>query len=552
MLQAGHITKRQWRDPRIPPDEECVLRALFERWTSIQPDKVFVVSADGVERTYAQFRSDVVRTANALRELGVGQGEHVLCWLPNSLVALRIWFAVNYLGAVFVPINTAYKGALLEHVVENSDARLMIGHCELVPRLEGCALAKLETVVSVGGPAAHSRLAILAETALDHPSETLPELERPVAPWDTAAILYTSGTTGKSKGVLSSYLHQAATGSVESWPVLGRSDRFMVCLPIFHTGATCFIYAMLIRGGSLTIVESFRTADFWPLVNATRSTTTILLGVMAQFLLKEPPAASDRENALQTAIIIPLAQDNAVFAQRFDVGVYTAFNMTEICVPLVSGLNPSNVTSCGKPRPSVQVRLVDENDCEAQVGTPGELIVRTDAPWSLNSGYQKNPEATAKAWRNGWFHTGDVFRKDEHGYYYFVDRLKDTIRRRGENISSYEIESEVLAFSAVREAAVVPVPSEFGEDEILVAVSTAPGQRIEPAALVTFLADRVPYYMVPRYVRVLADLPRTESLKIHKSVLRSAGITVDCWDREQDPSIRIKREQFSVSPRRHD
>lgn len=541
---SGQGTKESRRDPRLPPDDQCVLRPLLDRWARIQPDKMFVVTAEGEQRTYAEFRSDVIRMANGLKALGVGQDDHVLCWLPNSLTALRLWFAVNYLGAVFVPMNTAYKGALLEHVIENSDARLLVAHHELLSRLDGVDKAKLEQVVSIGGDAEVAGMKCLSECVLESDADSPPELARPIAPWDTLAILYTSGTTGKSKGVLSSYMHQAETGSVAAWPFFGRDDRFLVALPIFHVGATCFIYGMLLRGGSIAFVDGFRTADFWSTVDGTRSTTTILLGVMAQFLLKEPASDTDTRHTLKSAIIIPLAEDNAVFAKRFDIHIYTAFNMTETCVPLVSGLDPVNVVSCGKPRPAVQVRLVDENDCEVPATAAGELIVRTDTPWALNHGYQKNPEATAAAWRNGWFHTGDVFRTDAEGNFYFVDRVKDSIRRRGENVSSYEVEIEVLAFPAVREAAAVAVPSALGEDDILVAVSPAPGQSIDPSELTRFLAERLPYFMVPRFIRVLQNLPRTESQKIQKSILRRDGISNDSWDRESDPTISIRRERL--------
>jgi crotonobetaine/carnitine-CoA ligase len=218
--------------------------------------------------------------------------------------------------------------------------------------------------------------------------------------------------------------------------------------------------------------------------------------------------------------------------------------MTEISSPIVSEANPVKRGTCGRARPGVEVRLVDGNDCEVPVGAIGEMLVRTDRPWGMNSGYNRNPEATAKAWANGWFHTGDAFRRDEDGYFYFVDRVKDAIRRRGENISSFEVEVEVCAHPAVREAAAIAVPSEFSEDEVMVVVAPVPGQLIDVPELAAFLIERMPYFMVPRYIRVLGELPKTPSAKVLKTDLRAEGITADTWDREK-AGMRVRRETFA-------
>jgi crotonobetaine/carnitine-CoA ligase len=217
--------------------------------------------------------------------------------------------------------------------------------------------------------------------------------------------------------------------------------------------------------------------------------------------------------------------------------------MTEISSPIVSEPNPQVRGTCGKVRPGVDVRLVDDNDCEVEVGQVGEMIVRTDRPWAMNSGYYKNPEATARAWRNGWFHTGDAFRMDAQGNFFFVDRIKDAIRRRGENISSFEVEAEIVRFPAVREAAAVAVPSDLGEDEVMAIVAPAPGATIDPAALIEFLRDRLAYFMIPRYVRILPELPKTPSAKVLKADLRRQGITPDTWDREK-AGIVIRRDRI--------
>jgi crotonobetaine/carnitine-CoA ligase len=212
-------------------------------------------------------------------------------------------------------------------------------------------------------------------------------------------------------------------------------------------------------------------------------------------------------------------------------------------MPIVSEPNPSALGSAGKVRAGVEVRIVDDNDCEVPVGAVGELVVRTECPWALNHGYAGNPEATAAAWRNGWFHTGDGFRKDEEGNFYFVDRLKDAIRRRGENISSFEVESEVLSHPAVREAAAVAVRSEIAEDEVMAVVAIKEGADFDPAELIEFLRPRMAHFMIPRYVRVVEGLPRTPTAKIEKVKLREAGITPDTWDRDA-AGIEVKREKI--------
>ncbi len=206
--------------------------------------------------------------------------------------------------------------------------------------------------------------------------------------------------------------------------------------------------------------------------------------------------------------------------------------MSEVSVSLRSGANPPTIGSCGLPREGVMARVVDENDCEVPQGTVGELVLRTDCPWEMNHGYNGNPEATALAWRNGWFHTGDSFRVEADGSFSFVDRIKDAIRRRGENISSAEVEAEVMAHPLVKEAAAVAVPSEYGEDDVLVAVVLVEGGVLDPADLIHFLVPRMPHYMVPRYIRIVQDFPRTPTHKVQKHVLRAMDRSGDVWDRE--------------------
>jgi crotonobetaine/carnitine-CoA ligase len=545
------VTATPPRDPRVPSREVCVVRYLIDRWAQERGEQVYALFDAGVTLTYAQLRERVVAVAAGLQAQGVRRGEHVLAWQPNLPDMLLTFFAINYLGAVYVPINTAYKGGVLEHVIDNSDAVVAVVHADLLPRLQGTRLASLQRLVVTGtavleGDAAQRIDAPLPwvafETLTGTAAELLP-LERPIEPWDTQSVIYTSGTTGPSKGVLSSYLHMYTNPGPEAWPCITGADRFLVNMPMFHIGGLGLSFAMLARGGSIVLPERFSTDRFWQLVRDTESTAVFLLGVMATFLLKAPPAATDREHRVSKCFIVPLAEGATEFHRRFGPDVYTIFNMTEISSPIVSAPNPTASGTCGQVRAGVEVRLVDDHDCEVPEGTVGELILRTDRPWAMNHGYYKNAEATARAWRNGWFHTGDAFRRDATGHYFFVDRMKDAIRRRGENISSFEVEVELLAYPAVREAAAIAVPSELGEDEVMAVVAPAPGQTIDPAALLEFLRERLAYFMIPRYVRVLPELPKTPTAKVLKTELRAVGITADTWDRES-AGVRIRRDRI--------
>jgi crotonobetaine/carnitine-CoA ligase len=303
---------------------------------------------------------------------------------------------------------------------------------------------------------------------------------------------------------------------------------------------------MLVKGGSIALVESFDTASFWDTARATGTTCLTLLGAMVPFLMKAPPTPRDRDHPLTKVVLVPLSDDSQAFARRFGVDVYTTFNMTETAWPLVSERNPTVRGTCGRPRDGIEARIVDDNDCELPVGETGELILRADVPWSMNHGYHNNPEATARAWRNGWFHTGDAFRRDGEGNFFFVDRLKDAIRRRGENISSFEVEAVLGMHTAVREVAVVGVPSEFGEDDVLAVVAPVAGHTIDPVELIDFLRPRMAHFMIPRYVRQLTELPKTPTQKVQKNLLRAEGLTVDTWDREA-AGIRIRREKLSTT-----
>jgi len=532
-------------DPRIPAREVCVLGHLLERWAEEKPNDVAFIFHGGPTWTWSEALEHCRRTAKAFKDLGVAKGDHVLSWQPNGPDAVLTWFGLNYLGAVYVPLNTAYKGGVLEHQVRISDARLIVCHADLAPRLSDIDTAALTDVVITGddgvvdcvvaGLTSHPSSALTPATGLSE----MPEV---VEPWDTQYIIFTSGTTGPSKAVLSSYVQGYSMGP-EAHPLFDSNDRVLINLPLFHVGGTIFVILTLATGGSCVVDTHFRTDEFWSTVRDNEVTSTCLLAAMVPFLLNLPEFEGEQDHPMRKAVVVPWTDEAMQVVRRYNLQAWTSFNMTEVSSPLVSDLDPAAPGTCGKVRPGIEARVVDENDCEVAPGQTGELILRSDRPWSMNHGYYKNPEATAAAWRNGWFHTGDGFRYDEEGYFYFVDRIKDAIRRRGENISSFEVENEVVAHPDIAEAAAIPVPSQLGEDEVMIVVVPVTGATIDYEELFEFLVPRMAHFMLPRYIRTVAELPKTPTQKIQKHLLKSDGVTPDTWDRE-DAGIKVKRERI--------
>ena len=543
MSEQGTAHPR-WFDPSLPTREDCVLHALLERRAASAPDRPFLTFEAGRSWTYLETLARARRTASALRGLGLRRGDRVLVWLPNGADAVAAWFGCNLAGAVFAPLNLAYRGRLLGHAIEQSGARLMIAHAGLVDRLAELESSPLQRLVVVGELSkgfALPGVEVLDAAALEADDDGAPA--ETVERWDPQTIIFTSGTTGPSKGVLCSYL-QIQTSARVQYGYMGEDDRMLIDLPLFHIGGVGAITGTLVAGCSAVLFESFRTDGFWDRVRRHRATTTSgLIGSMPAFLAKLPPGPDDADNPLRMAMG-PLTRQVIELARRHDFHYCSGFNMTELSVPLVTDVDTTAVGSCGRPRTGCECRIVDEHDIECPPGVPGELIVRNALPWTTSLGYLNQPEANARAWRNGWFHTGDLLVRDERGDFFFVDRLKDAIRRRGENISSNEVEADVYAFPGVGEAAAVGVPSPEGEEEVLVVVAPTPGATIDPEALVRFLIPRMPHFMVPRYVRVLDSLPKTPTNKIRKVELRQQGVTPDCWDRAAH-GIEVKRTKLS-------
>jgi crotonobetaine/carnitine-CoA ligase len=513
-----------------------VFHYLLEDHAKRHPDKPLLMMGDRV-MTYTEVDRAANRIGRGFAALAVAKGDRVLVMLPSSIDYALVWLGLSKIGALMVPVNEAYKAGMLQHQANNSGAKLAVIWSEhlKVWRELGDGLTELKTVVIYESGDSLSR----TDPWTYHPFDTLfANDDSPLPPaveyFDPMAIFYTSGTTGPSKGVLYSYAQAHATAAPPA-KLCAPDDVFYMTLPMFHVGLSHMFGIVIIAGATMAVRGKFSVSNFWSDVRHYKATFSILLSTMPNFLLSQPPSPADRDHTLRKLIIIPLLKDLDAFKTRFGVpNVTTFFNMTEVSCPIsADGWNLVNNQSAGRPRPGVTARIVDENDEPLPPGKTGELVLRADNPWEFNLGYWRNPAATAEAWRNQWLHTGDGFQYDADGNFYFVDRIKDCLRRRGENISSFEVEVEVDAHPAILESAAVAVPSEHSEDELKVVAALKPGCTVEPADLLAFLKDRLPAYMVPRYLEIRTEeLPKTPTGKVQKVLLRATG-TAGAWDRER-------------------
>jgi len=355
--------------------------------------------------------------------------------------------------------------------------------------------------------------------------------------WDTAAVLFTSGTTGPSKGVVVPWgLVYSFASRLYPSGSLTADDIIYVPTASSHIGGKALPMLAALLGAQIVIRGRFSASAFWDEIRHFGCTAAALVGTMAAFLTKQgEPGPADRDHPLRQVAMTPLA-DGEGFARRFGVRVCSFYGTTEVGFPLTTGWDIRDWHSCGRldrTFPGYEVRLVDEHDIAVPTGTPGELIVRTAEPWTLNAGYLGMPEQTASAWRNGWFHTGDLLTRDEQGNHFYLDRLKDAIRRRGENISSFEVESYVSDHPDVLECAAIGVRSELAEEEVKVFVVPDKGRAIAPLQLHTFLASRMPKFMLPRFIEIVDRLPKTAATeRVKKHELRALGITPGTWDQQ--------------------
>ena len=504
------------------------------RWAQEVPDRIATQDVSGGSRTYAQLHDEARRWAAAFRRTGVEAQSHVATLLPNGPTAHAAWLGLGWLRAREVPLNTALVGTLLHDALLRSDATTLVVDASLADRLQGLdELPALRTTIVLGAAAPDGMPGeVLSGADFFAGVEPAVDLEGPVYR-DVAMVLFTSGTTGPSKPVLVPWSVVLQFWSWVPDDTLGEAEALYGPLPIVHNSGRSAMNYALSRGATFVHRERFSGTDFWADVRRFNCRAAALVGPMTAFLEAQPPCDDDADNPLRAVIAGPLIPQVEEFKKRFDVEMATCYGMTETGICLVTGWDHGPWQSCGRPRddyPWSEVRIVDEHDEPVGVDEVGELIVRSAEPWSLNAGYYGMPEATATAWRNGWFHTGDAFRCDDAGNYYLVDRLKDAIRRRGENISSFEVESVASGYDGVGEVAAFGVPATLGEDEVMIVVEAEDGALVEPEALHAWLAERLPKFMVPRYIEVGA-LPRNATTRrVKKFELRDRGVTSTTWD----------------------
>jgi crotonobetaine/carnitine-CoA ligase len=520
-----------------------------EHWAASTPDAPWIDVIGGPVVSYAEGLEEGLRWADALARRGVGAGDHVAVLIPNTLDFVWAWLGLSWLRAVEVPVNTAYQGRMLQYILHQSDARLLMTTRSALPRLEAVAdeLPNLEAIILVDADDGEHSLSIPVVGRTEFLDGATPAPRPGPDPWDTATILYTSGTTGPSKGVIIPWgLHRSFGTVHELYGDVTSDDGHYVPVPLFHVGGKYPVMAMTSLGGRIILREVFSTTEFWDDVRKHRATIMTFIGVIQHFVWNQPRRPDDADNPLRISIAAPCPPNVEEFNERFGVRTVTGFGMTEMPAPLSSdgaGVDANTYATVGKVRPGFECRIVNEHDQPVPQGTTGELIVRSIKPWVMNQGYYKMPEVSFRAWRNGWFHTGDAFRSDEDGNYFFVDRMKDAIRRRGENISSSEVEADVCRHPEVERCAAFPVPSTMGdgaEDEVMISVVRVEGSTLTEAALIEWLIPRMAHFMVPRYVDLVSELPMTPTVKVRKHVLKERGVTRSTWDREA-AGIVVKR-----------
>ena len=450
----------------------------------------------------------VSRRAGALRGAGIGRGDRVALMCANRLEQLETFLACGWIGAIAVPINTAAMGPQIDYYLTNAGARLLVLEQAFVPRLQ----TAVKTWVVDHGLA---------------PGE--PVDAEAVGPGDTLAILYTSGTTGPAKGVTCPHAQYFWWG-LNTSRILGVREDDVLCttLPLFHINALNTFAQALLLGCRVAFEPRFSVSEFWSTMRLRGATVTYLLGAMVPMLLSRM-GPEEKGHRLRVALapgVPPGAMDE--FRARSGVALVDGYGSTE--TNFVIAGQPGNGVM-GWLRPGFEARVVDAHDVEVPPGEAGELLLRAHEPFAFATGYFGMPEKTVEAWRNLWFHTGDRVVREADGAFRFVDRIKDAIRRRGENVSSWEVEQVLASHPDVAGVAVYPVRSELAEDEVMAAVVLRENAAADPAAICAYCERRLPRFAIPRYIDLVDELPRTENGKVQKYRLRERGVTATTWDR---------------------
>ena len=519
--------------------QTTVLEA-FRRRLATDPGGLYL-DFQGDEYSAARMDDESTRLARVLSARGVVRGDRVATLLENGAGQVVSFFAAIKLGAIQVPINTAYKGEFLRHVLADSGAKVVVVEGDFAGRVDEIAgdLPELTHALVVGDADRRAQALPSSDWAecLDRAADgDLPPID--VGPADLACFIYTAGTTGPSKGCMLPHNYIVALAGQTSRALQRRPDDIVLTpLPLFHFNAISIcVVGTLVVGGSASIARRFSVSGFWPEVKRTGATIVSLLGSLAILIADaaDHPDQHGHRLRLCGAAPMPPATDR-LWRERFGCATFSGgFGLTE--ASLISMLPPGEENrpgAAGKVNThDFDVRIVDDDDAEVPVGDTGEIVCRPNGPNLMFAGYWRQPEATVAVMRNLWFHTGDLGRVDEDGFLYFVDRKKDYLRRRGENISSFELERVFHGHEAVNDVAVHSVLSPQGEDDVKVTLVLQPDARLSEEELCAWCVDKVPYFAVPRYIEFRDDLPRNPVGRVLKYQLRDEGVTDATWDRE--------------------
>lgn len=528
--------------------QDTVIAAL-ERAVSKHPNRV-LLDFSGEFHTYGDVDRQSTRLAHALAALGVQPGHTVVTMLDNNVDAVLCWFAINKLCAVSVPINTALKGEFLRHQIADAGAALVVCEAAYVERIAAVSdgLPDVKLVLTRGEPG-DGRCGTLPLASLNgHRGHDGSAFERKPNPWELACLIYTSGTTGPSKGCMISYNYMCnlARLQLRAGPA-NEHDVTITPLPLFHMNAMCVgVLASILVGARVAFVPRFSVSNFWPEVERSGATIASILGGMGAMLANAPDTEAGQrcKGQIHTVRGNPFTEEvKAIWRERFgakQVGG-NGYGLTEAAViTSLAGGEYAAPGSSGTRIPDFDVRIVDDLDREVPAGTSGEIVVRPLRPDIMFMGYWRRPEDTLKIMRNLWLHTGDIGKFDEQGFFYFVDRKKDYLRRRGENISSFEMEAAFARHPALAEVAVHAVPSDKGEDDVKVTAMLRPDMTLSPEDLFRWAIDAVPYYALPRYIEFRDSLPKNPQGRVLKYELRDEGCTPTTWDQETS-GIQVKK-----------
>ena len=501
------------------------------RWQAEQfGDRPFA-RIEGAQWTHADPVRHAAARASALKAAGIQRGDRVALMCGNRVEFLETVLACGWMGAVVVPVNTALMAAQLEHILRDSGACLLVTQAAFVDRLPQTLPATLQRIWLVDAPTAAVPPGLPTEA---WPAPGAPEAAAELGPEDLFAILYTSGTTGAPKGVMCPHAQYLAWG-LNTARVLGLAESDVLCttLPMFHINALNTYAQAAVTGCQGVWLPRFSASGFWPAMQQAQASVIYLLGAMVPILLAQPAGEQERAHRVRIGLGPGVPQAGAQdFHGRTGVRLMEGYGSTETNFVLSAVAGAPADGTMGQVQPGFHARVVDGHDVSLPDGTAGELVVRADEPYAFALGYWGLPELTVQAWRNLWFHTGDRVLRQPDGRFRFIDRLKDAIRRRGENISSWEVEQVLQSHPAVAEVAVFPVRSELAEDEVMAALVARPGQALDVAELWSFCEQRLPRFAVPRYLDIVDDLPRTANGKVRKFVLRERGATPATHDRQ--------------------